>query len=380
MKKIIIGAVVIIALGAVIAVRMAGRSDKTPARSIEEIHAEEGVPVDVATVRNDTISVVRLVSGVTSGVRQSVLRSPAAYKIAEVLVREGARVQRGDVLVRFDTRTSPDRMARLTQVTEAYENAKRQVVRLEPLFAAGAVAESDLDAARTQLAIAEADLRNSRLELETVSPIDGVVTLIAVRAGDAVNMDDVVAQVAVLDSVRIVADVSGETARELFTGAPVSIEVSSGAGVKPVRSVGRVTRVALAADPDTRLFRVEAVVRNAGRKLSPGVIVSLEVVVDQVGPVAVVPQDAILGSEAVVPGSSQEVYAVEGGVARRKTIEIGRASEEMVEVRSGLRAGDQVVVFGSNLLQDGRKVKYHKIDGVLAGASGEAPAEGADAR
>jgi multidrug efflux pump subunit AcrA (membrane-fusion protein) len=170
MKKIIIGAVVVVALGAVIAVRIAQRSDKTPARSIEEIHAEEGVPVDVATVRNDTISVVRLVSGVTSGVRQSVLRSPAAYKIAEVLVREGARVQRGDVLVRFDTRTSPDRMARLTQVTEAYENAKRQVVRLEPLFAAGAVAESDLDAARTQLAIAEADLRNSRLELETVSP------------------------------------------------------------------------------------------------------------------------------------------------------------------------------------------------------------------
>jgi hypothetical protein len=39
-----------------------------------------------------------------------------------------------------------------------------------------------------------------------------------------------------------------------------------------------------------------------------------------------------------------------------------------------------VVIFGSNLLEDGRKVKYHKIDGVLAGGSGEAPAEGADVR
>jgi RND family efflux transporter MFP subunit len=309
-----------------------------------------------------------------------VLRSSGSHKIAEVLVREGARVRRGDVLLRFDTQTSPDRMARISQVTEAYENAKRQVERLEPLFAAGAVAESDLDAARTQLAIAEADLRNSRLELDTVSPIDGVVTLIAVRAGDSVNMDDVIAQVAVLDSIRVVADVSGETARGLFTGAPVSVEVSPGAGAKPVRSVGRLTRVALAADPDSRLFRVEAVVKNAGRALRPGVIVSLDVVVDRVGPVAVAPQAAILGSEAVTPGSSQEVYAVEGGVARLQTIEIGRTTEDMVEVRSGLRVGDHVVVFGSNLLADGKKVKYHKIDGVLAGGSGEAPAEGADAR
>ena len=215
MKKIVIWVVVIVVVAAIVYSRVGNRSNEAPARSIGEIHAAEGVPVDVITVRTGKITVLREITGLVSGIRQSTLRASGDYKIAKVVTREGERVRRGQTLIRYDTAISPDRMARIDQVRESYENAKRQVDRLEPLYKEGAISESDLDAARTALAIAEADLRDARLELAVASPIDGVATLIAVRAGDSVESGDVVAQVAILDSVRIEADVSGEAVREL---------------------------------------------------------------------------------------------------------------------------------------------------------------------
>jgi RND family efflux transporter MFP subunit len=364
MKKLLIWAVVIVVAAAIVYARVGRRGDEAPARSIEEIHAAKGVPVDVVTVRTGTITVLREVTGTVSGVRQTTLRASGDYKIARIVTREGERVRRGQTLVRYDTRISPDRMARLDQVTEAYENAKRQVDRLEPLYEEGAIAESELDAARTALAIAEADLRDSRLELEVVSPIDGIATLIAVRAGDAVEAGDVVAQVAILDSVRVEADVSGEVVREVRAGAPVVLEERFAKGRDPDRTDGRITRVSLGANPDTRLFRVEAVVDNADRQLRPGLVVTLEVVVDRVGPVTVMPRLAILGDEAVVPGSTHDVFVVEDDVAVRKSVELGQAEEDLVEIVSGVAGGDKVVVFGANRLKDGVKTKLHKIDGV----------------
>jgi membrane fusion protein (multidrug efflux system) len=360
MKKAIIWFAVIAVIVVVVAMRVTRGGDGPTARSISEIHAEEGVPVDVATVRTGTITVIREITGLVSGIRQSVLRAPGDYKIAELAVREGQAVRRGETLVRFDTDISPDRMARLAQVRESYDNARRQVARLEPLYEEGAIAESELDAARTQLAIAEADLRNARLELEVVSPIDGVATLIAVRSGDAVEGGDVVAQVAALDSVRVEADVSGATVKELRSGQPAYLDGMAGGEAPPP---GRLTRVALGADPDTRLFRVEATMENNG-ELRPGLVVTLEVVVDRIGPVTVISESALVTDEEPVAGGRYDVWAVTGGAAALTSVEVGQSAEGLVEVRSGLEAGDHVVVFGGNRLKEGAKVRLHRVDGM----------------
>lgn len=359
MKRALISIVVIAVIVVVVARRVTRSGDEPTARSIEEVHAEEGVPVDVMTVRPGTVTVVREITGLVSGIRQSVLRAPGDYKIESVAVREGAHVSRGQTLVHFDTEISADRMARLAQVRESYDNAKRQVSRLEPLYEQGAIAESELDAARTQLAIAEADLRNARLELEVVSPIDGVVTFIAVRSGDAVEGGDIVAQVAVLDSVRIGADVSGETVKELHAGQPVYLD---GMEIGETRAPGKLTRVALGADPNTRLFRVEATIKNT-EELRPGLVVTLEVIVDRVGPVTVIDESALLTDEEPVSGEEYDVWAVTDGTAERTPVRVGRSAEGIVEVRSGLDEGDQVVVFGGNRLKEGAKIRLHRVDG-----------------
>lgn len=363
MKKVIVVVVVLAVIVMAVAMRVTRSGDEAPARSIEEIHASEGVPVDVVTLEAGTVTVIREVVGEVSGFRQSVLRASGDYKIASVSVGEGESVKRGQTLLSYDVDVSPDNMARLDQAREAYESARRQVDRLEPLFAQGAVAESDLDAARTRLAIAEADLRNARLELEVVSPIDGVATAIAVAKGDVVESGDVVAQVAVLDSVRVKASVSSEAVHEMRRGATVRLEVSR-AG-RSVIVPGRVTRVALAADPVTRLFNVEATMDNGAGALRPGEIVTLDVVVAEIENATVVPRSAVMDEEALEPGGTCRVYAINDATAKLTTVSVGRVTADAFAATSGIAVGDQVVVFGANRLEDGAKVRLHRVDGEL---------------
>jgi membrane fusion protein (multidrug efflux system) len=376
MKKVIAIVLVLAVIVVVVAMRVSKRGDETPARSIEEIHASEGVPVDVVALESGAITVVREIVGEVVGFRQSVLRASGDYKIASLSVREGERVRRGQTLLSYDVDISPDNMARLDQAREAYENARRQVDRLEPLFGQGAVAESDLDAARTQLAIAEADLRNARLELEVASPIDGVATAIAVSQGDVVESGDVVAQVAVLDSVRVVADVSSDTAHEVRRGAEVRLVVVREGRRVVVR--GRVSRVALAADPATRLFNVEATMDNQSGALRPGEVVTLDVIVGEAEGATVVPRAAVLDEGALTPGGDCRVYVVAENAARLTTLSVGLVTGDAFEATSGVAVGTHVVVFGANRLEDGVKVRLHRVDGELVEAHGTADEGAAD--
>jgi len=384
-KKLVIGLAVAAVLVVVVILRVASRGEKEPVRGIEEIQATEGVPVDAVTARLDTLTVTRQVSGEVKGWEQTDIAARADHKVKTVYVREGRRVSRGDRILDYDVHTAPDVVARLQQSQAAYDNAQRQVDRLEPLYEQGAIPESDLDDARTRLTIAQANLRDARLQVEEVSPIDGVVTLVGVTPGQSVTSGQTVAQVAALDSVRVVARVSSDAARQIARGARARVELDPGpdgpdrgTSLLPaaVPGRGRITRVALGADPASRLYEVEAVLANRNLLLRPGQFVTLSVVTRRVDDALVVPPTSILGQEEVVPGSTQEVFAVVDGTARRRRVRLGAVAEGLLQVTEGLRPGDVVVVFGANRLHEGAKVRFHELDG--APAPGTAPAAAAD--
>jgi RND family efflux transporter MFP subunit len=384
MKKLVIGLVVVAALAVVVAValRIASRGEKQPVRGIEEIQAEDGVPVDAVTVRLDTLTVTREVSGEVEGWEQTNVAARADHKVKSIYVREGQRVSRGDRLLDYDVHTAPDLAARLQQSQASFDNAKRQVDRLEPLFEKGAVSESDLDNARTQLQVAEANLRDARLQVEERSPIDGVVTLVGVTPGQSVVTGQTVAQVAALDSVRVVAEVSSDAARDIAKGSRARANLDLGPGFAPgtdpltspdvTVGEGRIRRVALGADPASRLYEVEAVLANRNLVLRPGQFVTLSVATRRLNDALTVPRAALLGEQEVVPGSDQEVFAVVDGKAQRRSVRLGAIAEDRAQVTDGLQPGEVVVVFGANRLREGVKVRFHKLDGKLMTNPGSA--------
>ena len=382
MKRLMIGLAIVAVVVIVIAWRIASRQETAPAQGIEEIQAEQGIPVDAVTVSRDVLTVTREISGEVSGWRQTNLSPAADRKVGSVHVREGDRITRGAVILSFDVSTSPDQMTQLAQLEEAQQNAERQVNRLRPLFEKGAISESDLDAAQTRLVMAEASLRDARLQVDMVSPISGIVTLVAVSPGDAVVAGQTVAQVASLDSMRVTAAVAAEVARELRPGAEARVTLGRAGGAPepltaagtPGAITGRLTRVALGADPTTRLYTVEAVLANPARHLRPGEYVTLAVATSRVPDALILPRIALIGETEAAAGAAQQVYRVRDGRAELCDIRLGVVTEDVVQATEGLEAGDRVVIFGANRLQNGAKVRFHELDGTLMKAPASTPA------
>ena len=97
-------------------------------------------------------------------------------------------------------------------------------------------------------------------------------------------------------------------------------------------------------------------VENADRSLKPSMVVRLNVTRDVLRDVIVVPTEAVVRDER---GTSVFVVGQDtaGTVAQRRPVELGPDAGETVVVRSGLDAGDRVVVSGASALTEGERVR-----------------------
>ena len=120
------------------------------------------------------------------------------------------------------------------------------------------------------------------------------------------------------------------------------------------RFSGTVREVAPAADPRTRNFRIKIAVANPDHALRPGMFARGEITVARTGAALVIPRDAVITSSG-----RPAVYVVEGGKARLREVQLGQVSGPVVQIVSGLRAGESVVMAGLDQLSDGAAVTVH---------------------
>jgi membrane fusion protein (multidrug efflux system) len=122
----------------------------------------------------------------------------------------------------------------------------------------------------------------------------------------------------------------------------------------PGRSfTGNVRRIFPAADSVTRLVPVEvALTGTAARQVRPGFLARVTFRLEPRTGLLLVPGTAVLENPR-----GAVVYVVEGGRARLRAVERGVTSEGRVEIRSGLSAGDSVVVAGNTFLRDSAAVR-----------------------
>jgi membrane fusion protein (multidrug efflux system) len=338
MKRIIIG---IIALGiaAVVIVRVIQASAPAePTSDVDEIRRQTGVPVEVMQITPGPLEARRVFTGAVRGVRGATVRARTGDEILEIPVRVGQRVAEGEVVVRQSSQGS---MASVRQAEAAFEQARRAVDRLRPLHEQGAVSDQDWDNALTGLRVAEANLDAARRSIVLTSPITGVVTDVLVTPGTFPGNGDPLVDISDLSQLQVLLQVSPDQKSELSVGQTAHM---AGGSVQ-----GRVTRIAMQADPESRLVEVEvtfpggAWAQDAGTL--PGTLATLEIVVGSRESALQVPLDALHdGSVWVVD---------EQGLAHPRPVRTGLRSRDRVEVVEGLRIGERVVTAGASLLSDG---------------------------
>lgn len=240
--------------------------------------------------------------------------------------------------------------------------------RATRLFASGSLTKPDYDAARAQHDATQAQWHGAQAfkseaavalhDTVIATPISGDIVKKAVEVGSLVGPGTLAFAVAATDQVKVLVGVPDVVVNTLKIGLPVVVTVEA----LPGRTFNaRITRIASAADPQTRDFDVEVAIPNGDHALKAGMIATLQFDGgSHPSSAPAVPISAVVQA----PSGSYGVFVIEEtageSVARLRPVSLGAVHGASIEVRQGLAAGDRIVTTGANILKDGQRVEVLK--------------------
>ena len=302
------------------------------------------VPVRTAVVGGGSDAWVE-VPGSVEAARAADVASRVSAVVESVRVEEGAFVRQGDLLARLDGR---DFAARLASADAALLAATAQRDRIRSLFEKESATQRERDVAEAAFAGALAERDTARAQLEYVdlrAPFDGWIVGKQVRAGDLAGPGRSLLSIQGTGLLRVTATVTRSQADRLKQGQAVEAVLEGGSV-----ATSRVSVLAPAGDPSSLRFLVKTdLPKESGARV--GSFARLRLPRGAEEPVPFVPRAAI-----VERGALTGVFVVEDGRARLRFISPGEAAGDLVLVRSGLLAGDEVVLLPGTLA-DGAAVE-----------------------
>lgn len=269
--------------------------------------ARQSLPVLVRTERMVAVERGRnvILRGRTEAKRSVDLRAETNGRIVEVMLRKGALVQKGQVIVRI---ALADREARLAEAVGRVRQRELEFNAAQQLNERGyrsatkmAEAAAELDRALAYQTQVEIDIGNT----EVVAPFAGILETRPVEVGDVLTAGSVVARIVDQDPFLVVGQVSERDVQRIRVGDAGVATLVSGQAVE-----GRVSYIATTAEPQTRTFRVELEVPNADGALRDGLTSDISIPVDRqlahlLSPAALTLNDeGALGVRIVVPGNT----------------------------------------------------------------------------
>ncbi len=401
-KKWIALGMVGLALGVPVAVKLGGNGKPK--------HEAEMARVTTKEIRPSILASGNLVY------RQEVqLSSEVMGKVAEVLVKEGDQVEKGQVLMRLDPTTLRAEVAQheanrrvaevaIDRAQANLDNQTRQLERSRRLMQDKFIDASKFDEANHLMALARIELRGSRESLqqasaqlsqarerlaktEVRSPITGTATNVQIKVGEtAVPSATSIAGsslMAIADVGSLMAEVNVDESDVARVGAGQSAKVFPAAfSDKPmsgkVESVSMVPRV---SPQGSRSYIVKLRLDDSALALRTGMTCRVEITTGTGRARMVLPVQAIMstamGNKEAFGGRSAAnnyVFAIVDGIARKKVIVTGVADDDNQEVVSGLALGDVVAVGPGRILRelaDGDKVG--ELKPAARAASGPVP-------
>lgn len=308
-------------------------------------------PMAVETAAVETGMVMDVVEAVgTARAREAVTITP---KIAAVVKRiaftEGQRVKANQVLVELDGREIE---ARLEETRVMRENAQRLYERSVKLFETRNVPQSRVEELQAQLEAAGARIRADEARLADYvirAPFDGRMGLRRVSLGALVTPGVEISTLDDTSSIKMDFKVPENALRSLQPGAKV--EARSAAYPGRVFT-GTVTTIGTRVDTASRSVELRADVPNADDALKPGMFLTASLVIDSRPAALLVPEAAVLSN-----GDIHSVFVVADGKAKQTTVRLGQSRDGKIEIRSGVTAGDSVIVGGLVKVRDGQTVR-----------------------
>jgi membrane fusion protein, multidrug efflux system len=305
-------------------------------------------PVEVAAARQDTVVDAILATGELEAIQSAELRPDVEGRVVEILMHEGSEVARGDALFRIDDQELKAQVARAEAERDLAEQA---LARTKQLIEQNAASASDLERAdaTARSSRASLDLLKVRLARTTVrAPFAGIVGQRYKSLGDYVTTSDRLVIIQTVNPERVAFSVPERYAGSVRRGQKVTFRV---AAIPGEEFTGNVDFVSPAVQLPARTLLVKALVPNGRRQLQTGMFAEARLATAVRPNAVVVPEESVVALQG-----NYFVWVVEQGKVARRAVSLGVRSPGEVEISSGVVAGDQVVVGGLELLQEGASV------------------------
>ena len=378
-----------------------------------------GIEVKSSEVREARMVETVLASGKVNAAEKEVIYSEASASVKKIHVKLGQEVKIGQLLMELDIPEAESRVMQakssldeaearfikaqaggksidLIEAEASFERAKSDYLlareklrRNESLFQSGAIAkaefesiqaeytnreseyrraeallkanqggassalealESSVAAARSSLALAERQASQSRL----VAAMNGRVLSLAVQNGDMLTPNSALLSIGNLNSLQVSADIAEADAAKLKLDQKVAISSNA---IPDLNYYGKVQEIGMEAltkaknqGETTAIPVIVSIQKNS--LLRPGYNVDLKITTAINAKALIVPFDAIIEK-----GGHSCVYLIRGGKAQLQKVQTGISDNSSIQIKSGVKKGDKVVINPPQELKDGSEVQ-----------------------
>jgi len=335
-----------------------GSQSETPAG------APPGIPVKVQIAQSAAVNETTEYVATLKSRDSAVVMPEVEGQITQIYVHSGDRVSAGMPLVQIDPRKQEATVSSQEQIRAAQESnvalAQQQYERTTGLYKAGVVSKQDedqakaaLDTARAQLQSLEAQVKQQQVQLhyfKVVASRGGIIGDVPVHVGDRVVTSTLLTTVDQPGSLEAYVYVPVERSTQLKINTPVEIVDATG----KVLAESRVTFISPQVDTSTQSILAKATISNNRERLRTSQFIRARVVWGE----RQAPRVPVLSVTTLGGQYFAFVAQAENGkiVARQKMLRIGQMIGNDYVVLDGIKAGDKVIVSGTQFLTDGAPV------------------------
>ncbi len=258
------------------------------------------------------------------------------------LVRESGSRRQFDLIAAREKLEDVKRRREIGGASQADVTARERVVRETEQAIQNEINSMELQVAQLENGLKGLERQIGKMSLR--APIDGVITQVYAYRGDLIGSGEEIAKIMSLDRI-----VEVQISEENFSGVEVGQIVRVkflGYGEDAFDAV--VSKTLPVADPTTQRYTVHIDVDVEREKLFPGLTGEARITLDERANSMLIPASAIIGNR---------VFLVEAGKVSVRHVEKGYSSMTLVEVRSGLGEGDQIIVDKLELFKEGDSVR-----------------------
>ncbi|WP_132995674.1 efflux RND transporter periplasmic adaptor subunit [Sporanaerobacter acetigenes] len=369
----------ILALSIVLSIAFSGCTSPFQKNKVEEAKKEEYIPVEVEDVSLGEIYDEISISGRFFSEKDSIVLPQIPGEIKSIEVKPGDKVKSGDLLFvieneevdkqvnmakealddlkskKNEIEKAKSQLPSVNVVDGANEERTKKMVEIEGKKEELDKLSKELDGKLSEVENGYKQAKDTLEKLKVRATTDGVVSSVNIKEGGFATNSELAMMISDFDNMYVEINVVDKLLNKIKKDDEVFVDIPS---LDKKNVVGKIEYMALSPNVKTGLYPIKITVDTKDLNIPIGALGKVTIKADKREDVVTIPNDAVLDID-----DESVVYIVKNGKAKKVKVVKGLDGGDNVEIKSGLKGGEKLIVKGQYYVSDGTTVKVVRGEG-----------------